>query len=255
MLNSKRAVAAFVLLLPVCLSLRASYIIGPTGASPIFPSVGTPKFVRAATAVASGSATSVAASFGTLPVIGDVVVVPLLTIGSPTFPIPAVTDNQSGLYSRILVAGTSGNPNLTFWCSPVITSSGTFTVTATLPGALFQGILPLEYSGASCNGDKVASAVGATSPYSCGTITTSNANDIVFAFLGLSGGGGVPPAVTFTAPTGFTARASLVDNLTKIPLASIADNIQAATGSFTPTYSVDVNSGNSPCFTAALMSN
>lgn len=250
MLNSKPLrVAALVL---IALGLKASYIVQPAPASPVFPSTGTPGFVRAVEAHTAATPTSLSVSFGTLPTVGHAVVVGSLTAaGTAANDLGnLVTDNQGNGYARIEVNPIVGNVGrVSFWCTIVATSSGTYTVQMATTGNAQMGIMALEYSGTSCNPDGSAGAAGATSPYSCGNITTRNAKDLLLTFLFVPGSTGT---VTFTAPASFTTEVSQVTAASG-QTAAIADRIVSATGTFTPTFSASQNL-QSPCGFIALMS-
>lgn len=243
----------------IAFRLNASYIIGPTGPSPITPSLGTPKFIQSAEAHTATTPTSLSVSFGSLPAVGDVVVVfgangddgdvkNGLTL--------VVTDNQGtghgNGYTRLQMnpTGSGSQPRVSMWCAPVTTSSGTFTVTETADSNLVPGIMVLEYSGTSCNLDRWAEAVGATSPYNCGSITTVNPKDLVLVAITAGGSTGT---VTFTTPTGFTSRVSQTSAAAGV-VAAIADDIVSAVNTFTPTYGTGQNHATTPCAVAALLS-
>lgn len=244
------------LLACLAFALQGSYIVGPTGSAPITPSTGTPGFVQTAEAHQTTSATPLSASFGSLPAINDVVIV-----GGANFAGGAagnleggVTDNQGNSYARLSAFPVNGVTVsvATFWCAVVTVSSGTFTVSLDTPAAPVQkGIQILEYSHASCNPDKSAGASGATSPYSCGSFTTKNPNDLLLALV--IPAGGATGTVTFTAPTGFTVRQSQGVVANGVPMA-VADNIVSAVGTFTPTFGASQNLASTPCIFSAMIS-
>lgn len=247
-------------LIVATLGLNASYVIQPpTTPSPITPSLGTPKFIQAAEAHAIVGLSSLTVSFGSTPVVGDIVVVIGLTAnsGASTTDLTLVmTDNQGAGngngYSRLQInLNATGNVGrVSMWCAPVTTSTGTFTITETASSAMLPGIFALEYSGTSCNMDKFAITSGATSPYSCGSITTVNPKDLVLAVVFAVAATGT---TTFTGPTNFTIRKSQADS-TIGNVASVADDIVSTTGTFAPTYGTGQNHAQTPCTVAALVS-
>lgn len=244
-----------VLLVAFAFALQGSYIIGPTGPSPITPSLGIPKFIQAAEGHSSGTPTSLTVTLGSTPSVGDVVMIGLFGNGVTTTTIQTaqLSDNQASggnAYSAVRAQPVANFISAALWCGPVVSASGTFTVTATLSTNGFVGLFALEYSGQSCNQEKVAGAQTATSPYNCGTVTTVNANDLLLTLLYTPSATGTS---TFTAPTGFTIEKSQAVAATG-QVASIADNIVAATGTFTPTYSSSQNLANSQCVLVAIMS-
>lgn len=249
--NSKIALLA----LAAALSVRASYIVGPSAASPVFPTTGTPAFVQAAEAHTAATPTNLSGSFASLPVVSHAVIVQVLTGGlsGTDDQTTQVTDNQGNAYSRLRQgpATQAGSPPRTnLWCGIVATSAGTFTVTATNSSNSFFGLLLLEYSGTSCNEDQANGAVTSTSPYNCGSITTRNAKDLVLVTLQTQGSTGT---ITFTPPTGFTTRTSQ-GVAASGQTGAIADKIVSATATFTPTWTASQNITSSPCILVALLS-
>lgn len=244
-----------IVLVLAALALRGSYITQPTPASPIFPSTGAWAFVQAGQAQTAATPTNLSGSFGSLPAVGNIVFVGVIggrlsgVDDQSTF----VTDNQGNGYTRVrqTPATSAGSPpRQSLWCTVVAVSSGTYTVNALFTSNTFIGLFFLEYSGGTCNPDQDSGAAGSTSPYSCGSTTTRNANDLLIALLGTGGSAG---AITFTPPTGFTTRASQTATASG-ETGSIADNIVAATGTFTPTFAASQNVTSSPCTLIAMMS-
>lgn len=227
----------------------ASYLIAP--ATPIFPSSSIPAFIQSKQATGN-TVTSLAASFSSLPKVGNIVIAAVATNGIND-QTQNVVDNQGNSYSRLmlipnnLTAATRGS----LWCGVVKASSGTFTVTESTVTANSPLLLLGEYKNGTCGIDTSSSAIGNTSPYSCGSITTRNANDLLIAFLEFNFGGG--GTVTYTPPTGFTARESQT-NGALIPGGSFADDIVSATGTFASTYGTSQNNINEPCLQVALLS-
>lgn len=232
----------------------ASYLVVPP--SPLFPSSGTPAFVQAAEAHSTGTPTSLAISFASLPTVGNVVLLFGLNgnDGDSTNGLTlSVADNQNGnVYARLQMNPNTpaSAPRVSIWCAPVTVSSGTFTITETAASNLAPGLLAAEYSGTSCNLDKWANATGATSPYSCGSITTANAKDLVLIAIEAGSSTGT---VTFTASAGFTIRKSQTVAATG-QVISYADDIVAATATFSPTYATAQNHASTPCSVVALLS-
>jgi hypothetical protein len=248
------AILCFVLVF-VMFVLKASYIVGPTS-TPIFPSTGTPAFVQAVEAHTAGTPTSLAVSFSALPTVGNIVL--LLAVngndGDPTNGLTiGVTDNQHGnVYARLQINPNTpaSAPRVSVWCAPVTQSGGTFTITESAASNLAPGVMAAEYSGTSCNLDAWANGNGATSPYSCGSVTTANAHDLVLAAIEA---GSSTSTVTFTASTGFTIRKSQTVAASG-QVVSYADDIVSATATFTPTYGTGQNHASTPCSTIALLS-
>ena len=255
-MHSFRVALRIAALVFVALVLRGSYINQPAPSTPIFPSTGTPAFVRAVENHNSGAPTSLSVSFGTLPAVANIVIVGPETSSALGTGLN-VTDNQGNSYSRLILQPSSSigavSPRVSLWCTVVATSSGTFTTTATVDtdsaNALMQ-IFALEYAGTTCNPDALAGTIGSTSPYSCGSNTTRNGHDLLLTFLGTAGS---TTTITYTAPASFTTRISQGVAATGIT-GAIADDIVTATSTYTPTFSASQNVAFSPCAFITLMS-
>lgn len=250
MLNFKALrVAAMVL---VALGLKASYIIGPT-ASPLTPTLGTPGFVQTTEAHSTGAGL-LSASFGSLPAINNIVVVGVATAGGGvTGNLELkVSDNQGNAYSQFGAQPAFGISTgvVTLWCSPVLVSSGTFTVSADGNSVNQRGILMNEYSHANCNPDRSVGAASGTSPYSCSSLTTKNAKDLLLTFLLVPA---IAGTVTFTAPASFTLRNSQPTVANGLTI-GLADDIVSSIATYTPTFAASQNVVNSECAFAALLS-
>lgn len=244
-----KTVSLFFLVL--LFALQASYITQLVS-TVITPSTGTPVFVQAVEAHTAATPTSLAVSLGTLPVVGNVVMVGAITTVNIVDLDVDITDNQSNAYSRsVMFPNTTGLiQRVSLWCGPVATSAGTYTVTMTTTSNTGMQIFAAEYSGTSCNPDRPAGASTSTSPYNCGNITTRNANDLLLSILGTNGSTGT---IAITPPTGFTTRVSQLVAASGVT-GAFADQIVAATNTFTPTWTADQNVTNSRCAQAAIMS-
>ena len=185
-------------------------------------------------------------SFSTLPTVGDVVVVGY-SLGTSTTGVTKVTDNQTNGYVMEDDQPQNGSQASAFWCSVVQVSSGTFTVTVTPNGNQYVSMVLLEYSGVSCNPDTApVAATNATSPFTCGSITTTVATDVLLTWANNNGGG----TVTYTAPTGFTLEEQQSNGSTA-QSGAIADQITSSTGTFSPTWTISVNT-TTQCVLVAL---
>lgn len=191
---------------------------------------------------AHGSTSPQAVTLDATPTVGNIIILAVET-GSISLGLNVI-DNQGNGYSRIAATRNGSGNEAAIWCAVAATSSGTFTITASQATNSFSTVFAIEYSGASCNVDKNDGASGATSPYSCGSFTTVNANDLVLTTIVDSGS-----PTTFTPSSGFTARVTQVN--ASFVAGSIADNIVTSTATFTPTWTVDANAA-SACSTTAL---
>ena len=250
--NSKLWQAASLLILILAIGLQGSYIIGPT-TSPITPSTGIPKFVQTAEAHQTTIGT-LSASFGSLPQINNAVfVAATATGGSPVDQNLElkITDNQGNAYVKVASYQFTADPEVSLWCSIALTSSGTYTVTADSNSLTAKGIMLLEYSATTCNPDKTTFAQSAASPYSCGSFTTQNTNNLLLTVLGVGSGG--TGTITFTAPTGFAIKNSFGVVASGNPMA-VADEVVSTAGTFTPTFGASQNRATTQCVFAAMIS-
>lgn len=192
--------------------------------------------VQTKEAHATGSP-SVAATLTSTPTVGNVLIVGVLTGANSAAFASFVDDNQttSNGYVEIRSSSGTGGVQSSIWCVDVAVASGTFIVTAHQPANSFITILVAEYSGYTCKIDKSDSATGTTSPYSCGTITTLNANDLLVTVINVNASG----TVGYTAPTGYTIQVSNTNG--SFQSGSFADRVVSATETSTPTWTVDKN--------------
>jgi|SRR5579863_3885149 len=231
----------------------ASYLI-VQATSPITPSTGTPGFVQTAEAHQTTTGT-LSVSFGSLPTINNVVIVAGSFNGGSTVNSldGKVSDNQGNSYARLSLQSPDGQAGVgvSFWCAVVTISSGTYTISLDSNSGTPKGAQIFEYGSTSCNPDKISGGTHSTSPYSCGTVTTKNAKDLLLTVLGINSGGS--GTITFTAPTGFTIRNSFGVIASGNPLA-VADEVVSAVGTYTPTFTASQNIASSMCGFVALIS-
>jgi hypothetical protein len=195
----------------------------------------------------TGATSSQTISFSSLPTVGHTVVV--ATVISNNSANLTVADNQSNSYSLVKAAppGSVGIQTSIF-CTSVLVSSGTFTVTATNSGSsAFITMFASEYSGASCNPDQSTGASAlSSSPYACGTMTTRNAKDVLISVLDFDGGSGT---LVFSISGSFTIEAQITNAADQS--GAYADQIVSSTGSFNPAWTVSQNAQAS-CVNVAL---
>ena len=195
------------------------------------------------------SATNCAASFNSLPAVGNLVVVgcgksDYYTAGT----LAAPTDNQSHTYTqfRLVQASSFGYPGSGLWATVVSTSSGTFTVTCSTGADSSQiKVIIAEYkwSGGSITLDAGNSAhddnVYTGTTINCGNATTTNTADLLLAYF-TGENSVVPTTQNFSAGSGFTLRENVDDTLTS---AGLQDQKVSSTGSYTPTFSRAATNG------------
>jgi hypothetical protein len=201
--------------------------------------------------------TSVSLSFMSTPTVGNVIVVGVGVANFGDGRFPFLADNQAGggnVYSGLISytctplsgACINGSNAATFFCSVVAVSSGTFTITSTTYNNNYPNLFIREYSGGSCNPDKISAASGSTSPYGCGSITTANANDLLVTQMTMNSG----VDITFTQPAGF-GNLQQQSSATGQP-GAMADEIVSSTGTFSPTWTTSANGSPGVCTLAAL---
>lgn len=250
--NSKLKLAGLLL---VAFALKGSYIVQPATGGSNVPSTQTPAFVQAVEAHTAATPTTLGVNMGTLPVVGNVIIFGVGTLGAATDNSNLIaTDNQGNSYAQLsLFPLNNGSvPHVKLFCGTVAHASGTFTVTATMPSNDGIGVIAAEYSGTTCNPDQVQfGSTGATSPYACGAgIATQNAKDLLLTLIDATAATGT---TTFTAPTGFTIRKSQAVAASGVVM-SLADDIVSATGTFNPTYGTGQNHSSTPCIFAGILS-
>lgn len=143
----------------------------------------------------SGSASSQATTFGTLPAIGSMIVVNVMGYNAATFAANSVTDNQTGnVYSRALQAPAgSGGARVEIWfCPRVIGSTGTFTVTVNTPAGSTIVVSATEVAGfTNPIVDKTAtsSQAGTTAPTTGTTPVTLRGDEYLVGGTTVNSGG------------------------------------------------------------------
>jgi len=188
-------------------------------AFPALPGLAAVSFVQEADQAAR-SVTTVKQAFRASTASGDLLVVGVLYDKSVA--VTGVTDSQGNTYAAVSspAVGTSVSGDATVYYAKNI-KGGSDTVTVTLSTAApFADVYVLEYAGADTASplDAATGASGTGSVGNGGAVTTTSANDLIFAIC--ADGGGLP-----SAGTGFTVRSLRDDNI-------VEDAQEAAAGSF-----------------------
>jgi uncharacterized membrane protein len=119
--------------------------------------------------------------------------------------VTAVTDSKGNLYTRAVgptVQSGKGTQSIYYAKNIAAAGAGTNTVTVTFSrNAKYPDIRIVEYSGADTNNpvDVTAAAMGSGNSSSSGSVTTTNANDLIF-------GADLVQTLTGAAGSGFTRR-------------------------------------------------
>ena len=208
------------------------------------PSFGAWAFVQSKEANSTGGTTQ-AVTFTSTPTVGNIIIVGLETPNA-AYGASYIADNQGNAYGVVGWIPQNGAVGAYLYCGIAGTSSGTFTITATLTSSGDATIFAREYSGGSCNIDQSARGTGSTSPYACGSITTLNANDLLVTFINTNNGG----TNTYTVPTGYSNLDSQTSGAHQS--GAIADKIVSATGTFAPTWTDSATGSIGNCVNVAL---
>jgi hypothetical protein len=104
-------------------------------------------------------------SFDTTPTVGNLCVVCLMRANSFTGYPAAVTDNQGNTYTKQVESGADTAPGIEIWTAPIVTASGTFTVTITHNTFIAQhcDVALLEVAGADLASPNHEDGVGTKS--------------------------------------------------------------------------------------------
>jgi hypothetical protein len=197
-----------------------------TAAAPPPPT--TPTFIQQNSATPqSASTTTLTVTYTAAQRVGDLNVV-VVGWNNTTAAVGAVTDTAGNLYTRAIgpTIGSNEGQSIYYAKNIVASAAGVNKVTVTFsPAAAFPDVRILEYSGIDSVTpiDVTGGAVGNSATSSSGTITTTNATDLLFAANTV--------ATTTNGPgTGFTSR------VITTPDSDIAeDKVVTVTGNYSAT--------------------
>lgn len=153
-----------------------------------------------------------------------------------------ITDSKANTWTRVISKSVVATFDLEIWYSILTSAGASHTFTATDNGGGVDSIIIVEeWSGqaASAPTDGSSSNSGTGSPLTAGTITTTNANDLIWV-----AGAQAVGALDLTASTGYS---NLTQNSTTFSNLGICSQVVSATGSynggFTSTVSVNWAAG------------
>ena len=187
-----------------------------------------------AASIEGSSVSSVAATFPTSNTAGNLIVA--FVRASTTTQTITLSDSAGNTYSKAVGTGqTTDGHQVAIFYAPNI-KAGANTVTASFSGTNNHPFLAIyEYSGVSRTSplDKTAGAQGTNASVSSGaTATTTAANELVFAGMGLPSSS----TVTWVAGSGFTLEQQ--DTRTSGSRAATEDQEVTATGAYAGTFSL-----------------
>jgi hypothetical protein len=202
-----------------------------------------PARVQAAS-IEGSAVSSVSTTFPASNTVGNLIIA--FVRASTTTQTITLTDSAGNTYSKAVsqTQTTDGHQTAIFYASNI--KAGTNTVTATFSASNNHPYLAIyEYSGLSTL-DKTAAAQGATAAANSGaTATTTSANELVFAGLGLPSSA----TQTVTAGSGFTLEQQ--DTRSGGSRAASEDRTVSATGAYSGTFTLS-SSTNWSCIVATF---
>lgn len=202
-------------------------------------------YVRSTGVFRAGGALSASGSFGSLPTVGNMVVVLVSRSGSSGATL-SVSDNQGNTYTKAVESATVGPCNTSsIWYAPVGTSSGTFTVTVTntgTAGSSYISATALEYSGLASSSvvDQTNSNSGTgIGTLSSGSITTTNADDLLIGVCCSN----KSTNQTWTDPGAPWTQRFIESGGANYEMGIGNERIVSATGTYSVSWSIDTTGG------------
>jgi hypothetical protein len=175
------------------------------------------------------------ASFGSNVTGGNSILVYTLTYAMPTW---TVSDSQGNNYIQVGQSagapGSYGNVTVTAYLATNVAAGATqvrlaFTDPSNLEG--FAGMIAVECAGLTGAVDVTNGSAQTTGqPVNTGTITTTNADDVIFSMIWSD-------SSTATPPAGFVNESTQSWSAFGVQQQSIAYQVVSATGTFSPTWS------------------
>lgn len=199
----------------------------------------------------SGVSTSYTIDFDSTPTPGSTVVVMCGgQLGIPGASTATVTDNQGNTYTQLVLQSGGNCLGAIFACANVA-ATGTFTITVTYDQQqVHNNFIIEEWAGMpatlSTDGSSHSSGNNNGATQSCGTLTTANADDVLFAFVINNGNS----PLNETAPSGYTLDQSYLFQVGAAGAYDIVSGTVSALVEFTTTDSTGQWNG----VTAALQS-
>jgi hypothetical protein len=242
--------------------MRARSVLGLFVATLVFPvilwaAITAVQYVSASV----GGALTENATFGSTPTAGDIVVsgcAATFTGVTHSGSSCLSTDNKGNSYTSSAFkygGGRFGGASIEIDYAANIATGSSFTLTGTSNGTSdannAAAVVGVEYSGiaTSSPGDGSSSGPGAaTTAVTCGTITTTNANDVLVAVISMSTSS--TPITVSDNGSGFTVERTT--SVTNLQVTAIADKIVSSTGSYSPAFTLSATPLGWSCVAAAF---
>lgn len=198
-----------------------------------------PAYVRNHTATQAYIQTSYPLTLGTLPAVGNLLVVCVSSYSFVTGDV-TVADNQGNVYTKRASVGANTYAAISIWTAPVTTSGGTFTVTITMPSTgasneQFSSAIAIEVSGQAASFlDAYGASTGtgtAAAATAMGDLTVSN--DLVVGAMTRVGQSG-----TIAPNAGWTQIAEIDEANAATFCLNAAYRAPGASGSYDPAWTL-----------------
>lgn len=189
--------------------------------------VGTPLAIVQSKLVDGTTSTTVAATFTSSQTGGNTNVV-IVGWGAATGTVTGVTDTKGNTYTQVILTQGSAN-SLSTWISTGGIAAGSNTVTATFSTSLVHDIIIAEYPGILVT-DGFSGAFASSNAPNSGSITTTNANDVLIGALWIRGGAFSAGEPGWVIQQGTTATVVVLE-----------DKVVSSTGSFAATATMASN--------------
>jgi hypothetical protein len=203
-------------------------------------------FVQSTAQLSSSNAQSLtSASFGTNPVVGNVIIVVAWTYNNGGAPTVTASDNKGNTYTSVaqqnVFQSGAGYQNAAILWAPVTSTGAGFkvTISSALTGSQIEGIA-VEYSGIGAVDQTNAVTGTSSTPTIATTASTTTANELVASVLGI-----LLPSKTFTSinpAAGYSAAAVQLDNVNATGGEAAGKSV-AATGVQSNTWTISPSTG------------
>ena len=162
----------------------------------------------------TATASTVTSTFALSPTVGDLVIAAVSTFATN---VTSLSDSAGNTYTFVAsssVAGTGGNIGLYVYYAQNIVTTSSFKLTGNLSGGTEASLIAEEVAGAATSSalDQTHTKTGSGTQANSGNVTTTAANEILFAAE--TDGETAPNPVLVTSTTGWVGRQYQADNNT-----------------------------------------